>query len=57
MSIGKLNEFNVKSGTWSSYVERLCMYFKVNEVRGEMKVPILIATLGDEAYEIGRAHV
>ncbi|XP_049886964.1 uncharacterized protein LOC126381524 [Pectinophora gossypiella] len=52
MSIGKLSEYNVKVGSWSSYVERLKMYYKVNTVKDDMKLPILIASMGDEAYEL-----
>ncbi|XP_049886676.1 uncharacterized protein LOC126381202 [Pectinophora gossypiella] len=52
MSIGKLGEFDVKSGLWSSYKDRLDMYFKVNNVEAGMQLPTLIATMGDEAYEL-----
>lgn len=52
MSIGKLQEFNVQNGAWSSYIDRLSMYFKVNGVKEDMKLPTLIATMGDEAYEL-----
>jgi hypothetical protein len=52
MSIGKLSEFDVKCGVWSSYVDRLKMYFKVNKVADDMKLPVLIASMGDEAYEL-----
>ncbi|XP_063635621.1 uncharacterized protein LOC134806343 [Cydia splendana] len=52
MSIGKLHEFNVSNGAWSSYMDRVEMYYKVNKVQDEMKVPVLIAAMGDEAYEL-----
>ncbi|KAL0860216.1 hypothetical protein ABMA27_010523 [Loxostege sticticalis] len=52
MSVGKLNEFNVKGGAWSSYMDRLEMYFKVNKTEEDMKLPILIASIGDEAYKL-----
>lgn len=48
MSIGKLSEFDVKCGVWSSYVDRIKMYFRVNKVTDEMKLPVLIASMGDE---------
>ncbi|KAL0810732.1 hypothetical protein ABMA28_010054 [Loxostege sticticalis] len=51
-SIGKLREFDMKSGKWSSFIERLEMYFLVNGVKDELKLPTLIASLGDEAYEL-----
>ncbi|XP_061728385.1 uncharacterized protein K02A2.6-like [Cydia pomonella] len=52
MSIGKLSVFDVKCGVWSSYVDRLNMYLKVNKVADDMKLPVLIASMGDEAYEL-----
>lgn len=52
MSIGKLMEFNVRSGNWTMYVERAEMYFKVNSVKEELWLPTLIAAMGDEAYEL-----
>lgn len=52
MSVGKVNEFDLKSGAWSSYVDRIEMFFKVNEVQSEMQLPTLIAVIGDEAYEL-----
>ncbi|XP_045781590.1 uncharacterized protein LOC123878463 [Maniola jurtina] len=52
MSIGKVKEFDIKSGVWSSYVERLEMYFTVNNVKSDLKLPTLIAVMGDEAYEL-----
>lgn len=52
MSIGKVQEFDLKAGAWSSYIERLEMYFLVNNVKAELKLPTLIAVMGDEAYEL-----
>ncbi|XP_073960959.1 uncharacterized protein [Choristoneura fumiferana] len=52
MSIGRLSEFNVKSGQWSSYIDRLDMFFEVNKVTDNLKLPTLIATVGDDAYEL-----
>ncbi|KAJ0169462.1 hypothetical protein K1T71_015049 [Dendrolimus kikuchii] len=52
MSIGKINEFDVKSGVWSSYADRLQMYFKVNGIKDELKLPTMIAVMGDEVYEL-----
>lgn len=42
----------MKNGVWSSYVDRLEMYFKVNDVKDGLKLPTLIAVMGDEAYEL-----
>lgn len=52
MSVGKIKEFDIKSGTWSVYVDRLDMYFKVNKIAEDLKLPTLIAVMGDEAYEL-----
>ncbi|KOB71157.1 Uncharacterized protein OBRU01_05245 [Operophtera brumata] len=52
MGIGKITEFNVRSGNWNSYVERVEMYFKVNSIKEELWLPTLIAAMGDEAYEL-----
>lgn len=52
MSIGKVREFVIKSGNWSLYVERLEMYFKVNKVEDDLKLPTLISFMGEEAYEL-----
>lgn len=45
-----LSEFDVRTGTWSPYVNRLNMYFKV--YKKDTMLPILIASMGDEAYEL-----
>ncbi|XP_050562620.1 uncharacterized protein LOC118270762 [Spodoptera frugiperda] len=52
ITVGKIKEFDIKSGTWSVYVDRLDMYFKVNKIAEELKLPTLIAVMGDEAYEL-----
>ncbi|XP_028172425.1 uncharacterized protein K02A2.6-like isoform X2 [Ostrinia furnacalis] len=50
--MSKLSEFNVKDGNWQSYCDRLDMYFKVNSVKDDLKLPTLIAFMGEEAYEL-----
>lgn len=52
MSIGNISEFNVRSGNFTSYVERLGMFFKVNKIKEELWLPTSIAVTGDEAYEL-----
>lgn len=52
MSVGKVREFAVKTGNWSSYVERLESYFLVNKVAAEFKLPTLISVMGEDAYEL-----
>ncbi|XP_061705624.1 uncharacterized protein K02A2.6-like [Cydia pomonella] len=52
MSVGKLKEFDVRNGQWASFVDRLEMYFLVNDIAEDRRLPTLIATMGDEAYEL-----
>ncbi|XP_045448702.1 uncharacterized protein K02A2.6-like [Melitaea cinxia] len=52
MSIGRLSEFDVEAGNWELYCERLEMYFKANTIKDELKLPILISSVGDVAYEL-----
>ncbi|XP_059053525.1 uncharacterized protein LOC131847859 [Achroia grisella] len=52
MSIGRVSEFDIRTGAWSSYIERLEMYFTANSVKNDLKLPTLIAVIGDEAYEL-----
>ncbi|CAK1596200.1 unnamed protein product [Parnassius mnemosyne] len=52
MSVGKISEFDVKTGIWTAYVERLEMYFVANSVKDEIKLPTLIAAMGERAYEL-----
>lgn len=52
MPIGKIGEFDIKNGAWSSYADRLESYFKVNGVDDALKLPTLISLMGDEAYEL-----
>lgn len=50
MPIGKVQEFYIKAEHWSAYIERLEMYFLVNKVAEDLKLPTLISLMGDEAY-------
>jgi hypothetical protein len=52
MSVGRIGEFDVQSGSWRSYCDRLESYFVVNAVKAEMKLPTLISVVGDVAYEL-----
>lgn len=52
MSIGKVSAFDMKTGVWSSYIDRLEMYFTANDVLDDLKLPTLIAVMGDEPYEL-----
>lgn len=48
----KLSEFDVKTGNWKSYCERLEMHFLVNTVADTLKVLTLIASVGERTYEL-----
>lgn len=52
MSIGRVAEFNLKTGNWTHYIERVEMYFKVNNMAQDLWLPTLIAAMGDETYEL-----
>lgn len=52
MACGKIGDFDVSSGNWTLYVERLEMFFKANDVPVEKYLPTLIAVMGAEAYEL-----
>lgn len=41
-----LIKFDMNVGMWSSYVDRLEMYFTVNEVKDSFKLPTLIEVMG-----------
>ncbi|XP_047027633.1 uncharacterized protein LOC124635726 [Helicoverpa zea] len=47
-----MREFDVKNGNWSAYVDRLQMYFIANKIQHHLKLPTLIALMGEEAYEL-----
>ncbi|CAB3252437.1 unnamed protein product [Arctia plantaginis] len=54
MSVGKISEFKVSTGNWSSYiqVERVEMYFLANKVEEDVKLPTLITFIGEDTYEL-----
>ncbi|KAI5646465.1 hypothetical protein NE865_01398 [Phthorimaea operculella] len=53
VSVGKLSEFRLSEGaSWVTYTERLEQYLKVNKVAADMKVAVLIASVGDPTYDL-----
>lgn len=52
MSVGKIKDFDVKTGNWSAYVDRLEMYFVANKITDDLKLPTLIALIGEQSYEL-----
>ncbi|CAB3239859.1 unnamed protein product [Arctia plantaginis] len=51
-SIGKLSEFQLSSGSWLTYIDRLEQYFKANGTKEELYVAVLIACVGDATYDL-----
>ena len=49
---GNLNEFNSANKDWSSYIERLDLFFEANKIGVEKRKPVLLNTGGAEACEI-----
>lgn len=52
MVIGQIGQFEVSSGNWEAYIERVEMYLLANKIEDAMKLPTLITIMGEEAYEL-----
>lgn len=52
MSVGKIKEFDVNTGNWTLYCGRVDMYFRANAIKDELKLPTLIALVGEEVFEL-----
>ncbi|XP_047504827.1 uncharacterized protein LOC125049523 [Pieris napi] len=50
--IGQISAFDVKNGNWSAYVERVEMYFVANRIEDGVKLPTLIAVMGEDSYDL-----
>ena len=49
-TIGKIDPFNDAEEDWSSYVERLEMFFMVNSVEDEKRTAALVSLIGGKTY-------
>ena len=49
--LGSLGEFNCKSDSISSYLERMQLYFEANSVKEDRKVADLLTVIGAKTYE------
>ncbi len=49
--IGHIGEFNPDDDDWEIYVERVKLYFTVNEIKNDLKVPVLLTLIGGKAYK------
>ncbi|XP_047517455.1 uncharacterized protein K02A2.6-like isoform X1 [Pieris napi] len=50
--IGQISAFDVKNGNWSAYIERVEMYFLANKIEDGVKLPTLIAVMGEDSYDL-----
>lgn len=56
MSVGRIEEFDGKSGNWTAYIKRMEMYFVVNAIEDKkIKGATLIAVIGEGAYDLSSA--
>ena len=50
--LGTLNQFDLASRHWKSYVERAELYFTANEINGDEKLcAVFLSSCGDAAYK------
>lgn len=52
MPIGKIEPFNINSKQWPAYIRRVNQYILLNEIKDNLKVPMLITVVGDETYSL-----
>lgn len=52
MPIGTLEPFDVHSKQWPSYIRRVKQYIVLNEIKDELRVPLLITVVGETTYSL-----
>lgn len=52
MPIGKLEPFDLHSKQWPAYIRRVNQFILLNEIKPELKVPMLITVVGDATYSL-----
>ena len=52
MPIGKIEPFTLNSNQWPAYVRRVNQYIKLNDIKDDVKVPMLITVVGEETYAL-----
>ena len=52
--IGKIQEFQPDSESWTSYVERIKLYFTANDIASAKRVPVFLSVIGAKHYELLR---
>ena len=57
ITIGRLTEFDLKIDTITAYVERVILYFQVNDMAEEKQVAVCLSALGPKMYALLRSLV
>ncbi|KAF9408536.1 hypothetical protein HW555_011804 [Spodoptera exigua] len=52
MPIGKLEPFSLSSKQWPAYIRRVNQYILLNDVKDNLKVPMLITVVGESTYAL-----
>ncbi|KAM3955191.1 uncharacterized protein ACR2FA_010934 [Aphomia sociella] len=52
MPIGKLEPFELGSKQWPTYIRRVNQYIKLNEIKHELRVPLLITVVDETTYSL-----
>ncbi|KAH9640551.1 hypothetical protein HF086_001600 [Spodoptera exigua] len=52
MPIGKLEPFSLSSKQWPAYIRRVNQYILLNDVKDNLKVPMLITVVGESTYAV-----
>lgn len=52
MPIGKLEPFDLSSKQWPAYIRRVKQFIILNEIKDELKVPMLITVVGEATYTL-----
>ena len=52
MPIGKIEPFDLNSKQWPAYVRRVNQFIALNEIKPELKVPMLITVVGEATYSL-----
>lgn len=52
MPIGKLEPFSLSSKQWPAYIRRVNQYILLNDVKDNLKVPMLITIVGESTYSL-----
>ncbi|CAK1595308.1 unnamed protein product [Parnassius mnemosyne] len=52
MPIGKLEPFDLASKQWPAYIRRVQQFILLNEIKSELRVPMLITVVGEATYSL-----